>query len=46
MRFTPNMKMNCRDRSNGVQFVMKTRQDNNMIDHASVFNVKNDIELL
>ena len=27
-------------------FVMKTRQDNDMIDHASVFYVKNDIELL
>ena len=42
------MKLSCHyqfDRFDLVQYVMKTRQDNNMIDRTGVINVENDNEL-
>ena len=41
----PKLKLNCQDLSNRVQFVMKTRQNNDLIDHPSAFYVENDTEL-
>lgn len=39
------LKMNCRNLSNLVQFVMKTKQDNNMTDRIGAIYTKNDNEL-
>ena len=41
----PKMKLSCRDRSYGVQSVMKTRQDNNVIDLIDMVFVEIKIEL-
>ena len=35
------LKLNCRDRSNRVQSMTKTRHNNNMIDCLSVVHAKN-----
>ena len=34
------MKLSCCDRSNLVQFVMKTKQDNDMIDNIGLVYIK------
>ena len=38
--------MNYRDPSDWVQFVMKIRNDNDMIDHKSVVYAENETKLL
>ena len=42
---TPKMKPSCCDRSDLVQFVMKTKQDNDMIDNIGLVYIKTKIEL-
>ena len=39
------MKLNCHDLFDRVWYVMKTRQDNDMIDHTCMIYVKNDNEI-
>ena len=39
------MIMNCGDRSNRVQSITKTREDNNVIDRIGAVYAKNDTEL-
>ena len=46
MWFMPKKKLSCHDWSNRVQYVMKTRQDNSVIDYTSAVYVKNETELL
>ena len=41
----PKMKLNCRDRSNGVQSTMKTTQDNDLTSHREVVYAENYKEL-
>ena len=41
----PKMTLNCHDQLNRVQFVTKTSQDNNMIDHWGLVYVENETEL-
>ena len=41
----PKPKMNYRNLSNQVQYVMKTRQDNNMIDHVDTVYAEKDTKL-
>ena len=36
----PKMKLNCYDRSKKVLSMMKTRQDNDVIDHTSAVYAK------
>ena len=45
MRSMSKMKLICCSQSNWVQHVMKTRQDNNVIDHIGLVYVEIDIEL-
>ena len=40
------MKLSCHDRLERVWSVMKTREDNDLTDHLSVFYSENDIELM
>ena len=40
------MKQSCRNRSDQVWFVTKTKQDNDVTDQLGLVNVENDIELL
>ena len=42
----PEKKLSCRDRLNYVWFVMKTKQDNDVIDHIGLVYVKTETELL
>ena len=39
------MKLSCHDRSDWLLSMMKTRQDNDMINHIGAIYAKNDIEL-
>ena len=39
------MKLNCRDWSNHVRSMMKTRQDNNVTDHIGSTYAEIEIEL-
>ena len=41
----PKSKLNYKDLFDRVQSVMKTRQDNNMIDRTDVVYAKNEIDL-
>ena len=41
----PKMILNCQDLSDQERFVMKNKQDNNMIDRTYVVYAKNDSEL-
>lgn len=41
----PKMKLNCHDRSNGVQSTMKTTQDNDLTSHKEVVYAENYKEL-
>ena len=43
---TYKKKLSCIDRSNLVQFVTKTKQDNNMIYHIGAVYVENETKLL
>ena len=40
------MKQSCRNRSDQVWFVTKTKQNNDVIDQLGLVNAENDIELL
>ena len=40
------MKLGCRDQSNRVLSITKTRQDNDVIGFIGVVYIENDIELL
>ena len=42
----PKMILNCRDLSDEVLFVTKTRQDNDMTSYIGVVYAKNETELL
>ena len=42
----PKMKLGCRDRSNLVLSMIKTRQDNDVTRCTGVVYIENDIELL
>ena len=42
---TPKTKLSYCDQLDCVRFVMKARQDNDLIDHLGMFYTKNDIEL-
>ena len=46
MSSIPKTKLCCRDRSNLVWSVMKTRQDNDVTQRMGLVYVENDIELL
>ena len=39
------MILNCHDRSDQMSFVMKTRQNNNLIDRTGTVYAENKIEL-
>lgn len=39
------MKLNYRDLSNMVQYVTKTRQDNNMTNNTGAIYIKNETEM-
>ena len=41
----PKLKLNCYDLFDHVQFVMKTKQDNDMANCIATIYVKNKIEL-
>lgn len=40
------MKLTCRDQLDRAQFVTKTKQDNNMIDHIGLIYTETEIKLL
>ena len=40
------LKLNCWDLSEWVQIVMKTRQDNDVTNHAGVLYIENNTKLL
>ena len=41
----PKRKLNCRDRSDRMQFVMKTRQNNDVTNCTRMVYAENEIEL-
>ena len=41
---TSKMKLSYRDRSNRVRSMIKTKQDNDVIDHIDVVYTKNETE--
>ena len=45
MRFILKGKLNYRDRSNHMQFVMKTRQDNDLTDYTGAIYDENETKL-
>ena len=45
MRSTPKMKLRYHDQSNHVQSMMKTRKDNDAINHVSVVYAKIETKL-
>ena len=45
VRFISKTILNCRDQSDRVSFVMKTRQDNNMIDRIGLVYAETETQM-